>query len=71
MLVEKTRAMAQESGLVDVVLTPKPDYIDSMEDWKDAWYGSIIKLLPAGARLSHYVTSLSVEAHRAAKRGTR
>jgi SAM-dependent methyltransferase len=66
--VKDTRAMARAAGLVRIALTPKPDYIESMEDWKDPWYGTVIKLLPKGAKLSDYVTSLYVEARKAAKR---
>ena len=68
-LVDETRAMAKAAGLVDIVLTPKRDYIESMEDWKDPCYGAIIKQLPPGEKLSDYVTSLNVEARKAAKRG--
>jgi hypothetical protein len=31
--VEETRAMANAAGLVDVVLTPKPQYIEAMHNW--------------------------------------
>jgi SAM-dependent methyltransferase len=63
-LVDETRAMAETVGLTDIVLTPKRDYIESMENWKDQWYGNIIKLLPEGAKLSDYVTSLYVSARK-------
>ena len=70
-LVRDTRRMAQAAGLVHISLTPKRDYTESMEDWKDPWYGSIIKLLPKGTKLSDYVTSLNVEARKTGRKGKR
>jgi len=70
-LVGETRRMARAAGLAEVSLTPNRDYIKSMEDWKDPWYGRIIKLLPKGQKLSDYVTSLYVEARKPAKKGKR
>ena len=61
-LVEDTRAMTKAAGPTNLLLTPKRNYVASMEDWKDPWYGGIVKLLPRGAKLSDYVTSLNVEA---------
>jgi SAM-dependent methyltransferase len=66
-LVDHTRTMVEAAGLTDITLTPKSNYIESMEDWKDPWYGGIIKLLPSGAKLSDYVTSLGIEARKAMK----
>ncbi|MFO0963699.1 MAG: arsenite methyltransferase [Phycisphaerales bacterium] len=61
-LVEETRAMAQAAGLSDIVLTPKPQYIDAMTNWEDPLYRRIVERLPAGARPSDYITSLDVTA---------
>ena len=69
-LMDETRAMAKAARLVQIKLTPKRDYIESMEDWKDPWYGRIIKLLPKGEKLSDYVTSLYAEARKAPGRGS-
>ena len=63
-LVEETQAMAKAAGLANIVLTPARGNIESMEDWKDPWYGSVIKLLPRGDRLSDYVRSFYIEARR-------
>ena len=70
-LVEDTRKMAKAAGLTRIALTPKHEYIEGMEDWKDPWYGGIIKLLPKGRRLSDYVTSLNVEAWKPVDRRVR
>jgi arsenite methyltransferase len=62
--VEETRAMARAAGLVDVVLTPKPEYIDAMTNWEDPLYRAIITKLPAGSRTSDYITSLDTAARK-------
>ncbi len=63
-LVEETRAMARAAGLADIVLTPKPQYIDAMTNWEDPLYRAIIAKLPAGSRTSDYITSLDVTARK-------
>jgi SAM-dependent methyltransferase len=64
-LVDQTKAMAEAAGLVDIVLTPKPGYIDAMVDWNDPLYRKIIERLPHGAKASDYVVSLEVTAKKA------
>ncbi len=59
-LVEETRAMANAAGLVEVTLTPKPEYIDAMTNWEDPLYQRIIASLPAGSKPSDYITSLDL-----------
>lgn len=61
-LVDETRAMAQAAGLTDIVLTPKPQYIDAMTNWSDPLYQKIVCALPRGAKPSDYITSLDVSA---------
>lgn len=63
-LVEDVRAMARDAGLTDVVLTPKSDYIEAMTSGVDPLYARIAAELPAGARISDYVTSLDVSARK-------
>jgi arsenite methyltransferase len=65
-LVEETRAMASAAGLTDVTLTPKPQYIDAMTSWEDPLYRRVAEALPAGSRMSDYVTSLDVTARKPA-----
>lgn len=63
-LVEETRRMASEAGLEQVVLKPKPEYIDAMTSWEDPLYRRIVERLPAGTRASDFITSLDVSARR-------
>jgi SAM-dependent methyltransferase len=65
-LVEETRAMASAAGLTDVTLAPKPQYVDALTSWEDPLYRRIAEALPAGARVSDYVTSLDVTARKPA-----
>jgi len=61
-LVSETERMAQEAGLVQIVLTPKSDYVKAMSDWSDPLYQKIIGHLPAGTSAADYITSLEVKA---------
>ena len=63
-LASETEQMAKAAGLTDIVLTPKPDYIESMVDWQDPLYQKIIAHLPAGTKPSDYITSLEVKARK-------
>lgn len=59
-LIEETRAQMIAAGLTDIVLTPKPSYIEAMTDWQDPLYRKIIEALPAGANPGDYITSLDI-----------
>lgn len=61
---EDTRRLAQAAGLREVVLTPKPQYIEAMVNAGDPLYRKIVAQLPAGTRPSHYIASLDVAARR-------
>ncbi|MGH7130962.1 MAG: arsenite methyltransferase [Phycisphaerales bacterium] len=63
-LVEETREQATAAGLTDIVLTPKPEYIDAMTNWEDPLYRKIVESLPAGTKPSDYITSLDVSARK-------
>jgi len=63
-LAEDTRRMAEAAGLIDVVLTPKSDHIDSMTDFQDPLYHKIVEHLPAGTKPGDFVTSLYVSARK-------
>jgi SAM-dependent methyltransferase len=65
-LVSETEAMARAAGLVDIVLKPKPAYVDGMVDWQDPLYRKITEELPPGAKPSEYITSLEVTARKKA-----
>lgn len=59
-LVEETRAQMKAAGLTDIVLTPKPEYIDAMTNWEDPLYRKIMEALPKGSKASDYITSLDI-----------
>ncbi|MBN1809720.1 MAG: arsenite methyltransferase, partial [Planctomycetes bacterium] len=64
-LVDETREMIRAAGLVDVEFTAKPEYIDGMSKWSDAFYDGIAGSLPADTKLSDFVTSLDIRASKA------
>ena len=61
-LVEDTRAMLEAAGFSAIVLTPKPDYVRSMQSWNDPLYRQIAEALPKSEQLADYIVSLSIEA---------
>ena len=67
-LADETRAMARAAGLSQVVLTPKPGYIDAMVDGNDPLYRTVVRRLPKGRTLGQYVTSLDVAARKPVRR---
>jgi arsenite methyltransferase len=70
-LVDETRAMAKAAGLVEIQLTPKAAYVDSLVDCNDPLYRGIMKRLPKGKKLGDYVTSLDVAARKPVRKGKR
>jgi SAM-dependent methyltransferase len=65
--VEAYRAMVEAAGLTDVVLRPKPEYVEALSSFKDPLYARIAAALPPGHQVADYVTSLDVTARRPAK----
>lgn len=63
-LVDETRTMLEKTGFYSIVLTPKPDYVRSMQDWNDPLYKQIAETLPKGEEMADYVVSLAVEARK-------
>lgn len=61
-LVDASAALLEKTGFSDIKLTPKPGYVQSMQDWNDPLYAEIAALLPQGENLADYVVSLSIEA---------
>jgi AhpD family alkylhydroperoxidase len=61
-LVSETERMAREAGLTDLVLDPKPQYVEAMTNFEDPLYQQIVALLPPGARPADYLASLEVRA---------
>lgn len=62
----ETERMAREAGLTDIVLEPRPSYVEAMTHWEDPLYRKIIEHLPRGAKPSDYVTSLEVQGRKPA-----
>lgn len=64
-LVEETRHMAAEAGLVDIACEEKSAYLDAMVDeMQDVFYAEVLKQLPAGTKPSDFVVSLNVSARK-------
>lgn len=63
-LVEETRAQMEAAGFKEIVLTPKPEYIEAMTNWEDPLYRKIVEALPRGTRVADYVTSLDIVGRR-------
>ncbi len=64
-LVEETRQTASAAGLSNILLTPKPQYIDAMTDRQDPLYRKIAESLPAGSKPSDFITSLDITGRKA------
>jgi len=65
-LVSDTERMAREAGLTDIVLKSKPGYVEAMANFEDPLYRKIVEHLPSNAKPSEYITSLEVQARKAA-----
>ena len=63
-LVDETRALLEQAGFTSITLTPKPEYVRTMQEWNDPLYAQIAEALPQGEELAHYVVSLSIEARK-------
>ena len=59
---DETKTMLENAGFTSIVLSPKPDYVRSMQSWNDPLYEQIAKALPSGESLEDYIVSLSIEA---------
>ena len=65
-LRDETARMLELAGFVDVEFTSNPAYIDALVEGNDPLYQGVLKLLPAGVKVSDYVTSLGVTARKPA-----
>jgi arsenite methyltransferase len=63
-LVDDTRRMAEEAGLVSVELIEKPGYVEAMTATNDPLYEKIVAALPEGESPADYVVSLETRARR-------
>lgn len=65
-MLEEIRAAAGAAGLGEIVLTPKPAYINAMVDWQDPLYRKILDQLEPGSAPSDYITSVDISARKPA-----
>ncbi len=63
-LIEETRGMMAAAGLTDIRLTPKPDYVKTLEEVQDPLYRRILEHLPAGTSPAEFITSLDIAARK-------
>ncbi|HDP33710.1 MAG TPA: arsenite methyltransferase [Candidatus Hydrogenedentes bacterium] len=61
-LVDDTRAMVADCGLVDVVLETDSSYMKQMASWDELLYSEIAANLPSGTKPGDYITSLKISA---------
>jgi SAM-dependent methyltransferase len=65
-LVADTERMMREAGLVDIVLTPKRDYVETMSRRNTPLYQSLATHIPEGTTPADYLTSLDITARKPA-----
>lgn len=65
-LVGEYEAMVRAAGLVEVELTPKPQYVAALERFQDPLYAKIAAALPRESKVGDFVTSLDVTARKPA-----
>jgi arsenite methyltransferase len=64
-LMDQYREMVNASGLKDVQLTPKPEYVAALSSFQDPLYQKIAESLPKGTTAADFITSLDVTAIKA------
>lgn len=63
-LVEESRKMAEDAGLVNITIETKSDYMDAMTNLKDPLYKNILAQLPSGTKASDYINSMLISAQK-------
>jgi SAM-dependent methyltransferase len=61
-MARETEQMAKEAGFEKIILTEKRGYIEALTEWKDPLFKKILENLPAGSKMSDFITSLYVSA---------
>ena len=61
-LIDETRQQMEAAGLTQIVLTPRPQYIDAVTQAQDPLYRRILEQLPAGTTAGDFITSLDIAA---------
>jgi arsenite methyltransferase len=64
-LVTDTERMMQEAGLVELTLTPKPEYLQTLGRMERPVYQTIASHLPEDTTPADYITSLDISARKA------
>jgi arsenite methyltransferase len=64
-LVTDTEHMMREAGLVEMTLTPKSEYLQTMGRMERPLYQTIASHLPEGTTPADYITSLDISARKA------
>jgi len=64
-LVDETKAMVRDAGLMEAQFECKSGYIDSMADWSDPVFRELADHFPQETKPSDFVTSLNVTACKA------
>ncbi len=59
-MVDETRRMMEDAGLSEIEVVAKPQYVESMTDCQDPLYKRILAALPAGTKVSEFVTSVDI-----------
>lgn len=67
-LVENTERMVRDAGLTDVILTRKPEYVQTLSSLQDPLYRRIAEHLPTGTAPADYITSLAITARKPGSR---
>ena len=63
---DETREMALAAGLVDIVMTAKAGYVETLVNAADPLFVKVVSQLPAGTGPADYVTNLDVTARKRA-----
>lgn len=64
-LVDELRQQMTDAGLVDIQLTPKPAYVETLSAGDDPFYQQVQDALPAGSKPVDYITSMDIAARAA------
>jgi SAM-dependent methyltransferase len=64
-LVSDTERMMREAGLTELILTPKPEYLQTMGRLERPLYRTIASHLPEGTTPADYIASLDIGARKA------
>ena len=67
--IDEIRRDAEAAGLAEIVIAPKPGYVDALTAWDDPLYRKIVAAIPVGLLPSDYVTSADISARRARSAG--